>query len=106
MREERAVLVHEPDPAAVRRHAREIAAVEEDAARVRPLQAGDDPQERALAAAARPEHGDELAVRHLEVDPVERGLAVERDRHVLDPEHQSPPPRRRARARRRARRRR
>ena len=87
MREEGAVLVHEPDPAPVRRRSRQVAAAEEDAARVRPLQAGDDPQERALAAAARPQHGDPLALRHLEVDPGQRERAVERHPHILDPQH-------------------
>src|SRR5262249_38361029 len=36
------------------------------------LEAGNDVEERGLAAPARPEDGEELVVRHLEVDSVER----------------------------------
>ena len=38
----------------------------------------DGPQQRRLAAARRPQHGDEAALRHLEADPVQGGDAARR----------------------------
>ena len=83
--EQRVVLEHEPEVAAVRRDAGEIDAVAHDPARGERLQPGDGPQQRALAAPARPEHAHDLAVADGQVDAVDgartvRG-AVRRQRH-------------------------
>ena len=58
--------------ALVGRLAEHVLTVHEHLARVGPLEAGDDPQRRRLAAAARSEQGDELAGVNLEVEIVER----------------------------------
>ncbi len=55
------VLEDEADPAALRRERRHVRAVEEDAARVRPLEPGDHAQKRRLAASARTEKGGQRA---------------------------------------------
>ena len=60
--EEGVILEDEPDPTTMRRNRGDVVAVEPDAPCVRPLQARDDPKERALPGAAGPEHGDHLAV--------------------------------------------
>ena len=70
VREQRVVLEHRVDVALERRHVRDVAAVEQDAAGGRQLEAGDHAQGRGLAAARRPEHREELAVPDLEVDVV------------------------------------
>ena len=46
-----------------------------DRAAGRPVQAGDEVQQRRLAAAGRAHHGDRLAGSHPQLDPVHRGLA-------------------------------
>ncbi len=89
MLEERVVLEDEPDPAAMRRHGGEVVALEEHAARVGAEQPCDDPQERALPGAARPEHGHGLAGGDLERDAVEGLRVAEVDADILDPEHQT-----------------
>ena len=88
MREEGAVLVHEPDPAPMRRR------LPPDRGRrggrgPRPAAARPATTRRSvlLPLPLGPEHGDPLALRHLEVDPGQRGRAVERHPHVLDPQH-------------------
>ena len=68
-REERVSLRH------VRADAKRVGCdplIEEDLAGSRPVEAGQDPEERALAAAAWADHGDEFAGLRDEVDPVER----------------------------------
>src|SRR5262249_55898093 len=65
-RKERVILEHEPDATPMRWDPGEASAVEEDVARVRRLQAGDDPEQRRLAAAARSEDRDHLAVADVE----------------------------------------
>jgi hypothetical protein len=87
VREERALLEHESDAASVGRHACEVPLRKQDPARVRTQQTRDGAEERALAAAARPEHGEPLALVDLEVDAGERRHAVEGDREPLDAQH-------------------
>ena len=62
MRKQRVALEHHVDRPPVRRHAGQILAVEQDAARVRRLEAGEHAQQRGLAAAGRPEQREELAL--------------------------------------------
>src|SRR5688572_22540648 len=69
--EQRVVLEHEADAAVARRHPGDVAPVQRDAAMVGFDQAGDRAQERALAAAARAEQDQELAL-------------LDRERHVVD----------------------
>ena len=71
MVEERVVLEDEPDPTAIRRNRGEVVTAEEDAPQVGALQSGDDPQQRALPGAARPEHGHGLTGADLERDAIE-----------------------------------
>ena len=61
-------------------------------ARVRPFEAGDDPQRRCLAAAARSEQGHELTGLDVEVDMVERDNRAERaaKSSELDGSHNDP----------------
>ena len=56
------MLEDEADPALARRHVRDVAAVERDAAVIDLGQARDHAQQRALAAAAGPEQHEELAL--------------------------------------------
>ena len=79
MGEQLLVLEHQPDPAAVGRDRREVAAVPRDATAVGLMQPGDDAQQRRLARATGPEHGDDLSGRRREVDRVEHG-AIRRTR--------------------------
>ena len=86
-RQQPRLLEHEPDPR-VRR--RDRSSVERDRAAIRREQAGGDPQERRLAAAVRPDEGDDLAALDVERQPVERdrrggaaGRRAERDPHVV-----------------------
>ena len=72
MREEGVGLEHEPEIAAVHGSARDVVAAEHDPAGVRLDQAGDHPQDRRLAAAARAEKRDELPVVDAKADPVDR----------------------------------
>ena len=53
------MLEAEPDAPVPRGHVRHVPALEVDGASIGPLQAGHDPQQRRLAAAARPEEGGE-----------------------------------------------
>ena len=53
---------------------------------LRRLEAGDDPEQRRLAGAGRPQQRDQLAVGHLEPDVVERGVSPEPFRQPLDPD--------------------
>ncbi len=64
-------LEHEPDPPPCRWQVGDIAAMQEDPAAIHLGQPGDHPQERALAAARRPEQHEELPVRHLQGDVVD-----------------------------------
>jgi hypothetical protein len=87
--EQRVVLEHEPDAADRDVLRRGILVVEQDGTRVGNLEARDDPQQRRLARARRPDQGDELPARHVEGDIVEGGKRAEllgdmsnRDAHV------------------------
>ncbi len=61
MREQRIALEHHIDRTPMRRHRRKIDAVEQDAAGARPLEAGDQAQQRGLAAAGGSEQRKKLA---------------------------------------------
>ena len=87
--EERVVLEHEADAAVADVLRRGILVVEQDGPRVGDLEARDDPQQRRLAGARRPDQRDELPARHVEGDVVEGGKGAEalgdvsnRDAHV------------------------
>ena len=49
----------------------------EQFARVRGVEAGEETQERGLAAPALPQQGDELAAANLQVEPIERRVLAE-----------------------------
>jgi hypothetical protein len=92
MAEEGVVLEDEPDLALLRRQVRDVPAVEEDLSAVHVGEPRDHPEDRALAAAARPEEHEELAVLDLEAHVVDDGLPfvplvklVEHDRHETAP---------------------
>src|SRR5436309_1752185 len=62
VREQRVVLEDRVRVPRVRRHVGHVAAGKLDAAAVRPLEAGDEAEQRRLAGAGRPEEGEELAL--------------------------------------------
>ena len=72
MREQRIGLEHQVHRPPVRRHADDVPAVEQDAAAVRRLEAGQHAQQRGLAAAGGPEQGEELVLADVERDAVDR----------------------------------
>src|ERR1700693_5025932 len=76
-RQETVVLEHKAAVAAGLAHG---AAVEQHLARGRALETGDDAQERGLAAAARPDHGNEFAALDRETDAAQRFEIAERFR--------------------------
>ena len=87
VREQRVALEHRVDVAAVRRRLRDVLAVEQDAPARRPLEARDHAQRRRLAAARRPDHREELAGRHVEVDAVDGDdVGAERLDELLEPD--------------------
>ena len=69
--------------------ARDVLAVEQDAALVRRLEAGEQAQQRGLAAAGRAEQREELALEDVERQAVDRGDAAEALADGLEP-HQRP----------------
>ena len=71
MREERIVLEDGVDRPPIGRHALDRLAEDLDMAGRRLLEAGDQAQAGRLARARRPEHGEELARRDVEVDAVD-----------------------------------
>src|SRR6478735_5319593 len=79
VREQLVVLEHHPDVAPVRRQLAHVAAADHDGARPRLDQTGDHPQHRALAAARRPEQGDDLTVVGLHRPAIEHGPLAEAD---------------------------
>ena len=81
VRVERVALEDHRDVAVARLQPRHVAVAEEDLARVRQLQAGEDPQRRRLAAAGRPEHHQEHSVGDEQVEVVQRGDVAEALRH-------------------------
>jgi hypothetical protein len=82
MRKECIALEHHVDRPAVRRRVRVVFALEQDRALVGDFKAGDDSQQRALAAPARTEQRDELALFDDEGNVVHGGNVVESLRHV------------------------
>ncbi len=87
VREEGVVLEDEPDAPAIRRRPSEVDSVQQHAPCVGHVQAGDHPQQRRLAGAARPQHGDDLSVGDAERRTVENGLVVEPHDDVLGAKH-------------------
>ena len=75
--EERIVLPDQPGAALVHRHVADVVAAQQQRAFVRPLEAGDDPEQRRLAAAARAHDRDELAALDVDVDPLDRDHGAE-----------------------------
>ena len=75
--EKRVVLEHETDLAALHREPGRIRAVDDDATGIGHFEAGDDPQQRGLAAARRSEESDEFAMPDVERNVVEGGKAPE-----------------------------
>ena len=79
----------------LRRHARHVLAIDQDAAGARPLEAGEQAQQRRLAAAGRPQQREELVGADLERYLVDRGDLAEPlarpldadDRRVRHPSH-------------------
>ena len=78
VREQRVVLEDGRDVAGVRRRARDVVAVDLDAAAGRLLESGDQAQAGGLARTGRTEHGEELAVRDLERDLADGEHVAER----------------------------
>src|SRR5205085_10801629 len=74
--EERVVLEDEADVALLGREVVDAAAVQQDLPSVEGREAGDEPQDRGLPAAARPEEHEQLAVGDLERALVHDGRAV------------------------------
>src|SRR5213083_1294800 len=58
--------------AAAGRQVRDVFPVDDDRARIWAVEARDEPKRRRLSAPRRPEEGQELALVHRDVDPVER----------------------------------
>ena len=83
MGEQRVVLEHEPDPPPVGGHPGQVPSPQLDVAGVGLDQPGHRPQQGRLAAPARPQHGDHLAVAHHQVEVVEGGPGRPR---VRDPQ--------------------
>ena len=71
------VLEHEANVALAHMEIRGILAADDDAATVRLLQPGDDPQQGGLAAAGGAEQGDQLTVVKIEVDVGQRRVLIE-----------------------------
>ena len=71
------MLEHEADMALAGAARQRVLAVERHLAGVRPVEAGDDPQQRGLARPRRPEQRQQLAVGDLQIDAVERGEGAE-----------------------------
>jgi hypothetical protein len=75
--EQRVALEHEADLALAHGELRHVAAVQADASVIDTGESGDRSQERALAAAARPQQDEELPVGYLEGDVVhDRSIAI------------------------------
>src|SRR5207245_300514 len=75
--EQRVVLEHEADLALAHVHVGGVLALEQDAARIGRLQARDDAQQRGLAAAGRPQQGDQFAGVDAERDVLQRAEVAE-----------------------------
>src|SRR5581483_1057783 len=84
VREERVVLEHRVHVALVRCQARDVAPAEQDPAPRRRLEARDHAKARRLARARGPEHGEELALAHLEIVDVDGDHVPEVLVHALE----------------------
>ncbi len=84
MRKQRVALEHRAHRARLRRPAGQILAVEQDAAAVRQIEAGDHAQQRRLAAAGGPEQREEFAGLDGEAHVVDGGEVAEAARDILD----------------------
>jgi hypothetical protein len=84
MREQHVALEHQVDRPPIRRHRRQIDTVEQDVAGVRPLEAGDQPQQRRLAATRRPEQRKKLAFINVEGQMIDDGGGAEALGQSLD----------------------
>ncbi len=71
------MLEDHPEVAALGRQTRDLLVLNEDAAAVRRLEAGDQAQRRGLAAARRPQQGEDLAFLHRQRETAEDGLGAE-----------------------------
>ena len=89
VREEGVGLEHQVERPPVRRDRRDVDAVEQDAARVRRLEAGEQAQERGLAAAGRAEEGEELVLADVERHGLDGGRAPETLRDAVDGEQRA-----------------
>ena len=87
MLERGVVLEDEPDVALLRRQRGRVLPGEQDLTRVRPFETGDDPQERRLARAARPEERGQRAALDLERHVVEGDEVAEALGDVLEHHH-------------------
>ncbi len=86
MRKQRVGLEHHVDRPPMRRQRGQVRPVEPDRARIRRLEAGDEPQQGALAAARRAEQAENLATREIEGDAVDGRLRAEAFGDPLDTE--------------------
>ncbi len=77
MGKQRVILEHHVDRALVRRDPRDILAVQQNAALVRRLEAGQHPQQRGLAAAAWAEKREKFAAADVERKPIHRRQSAE-----------------------------
>jgi hypothetical protein len=85
--EQRVVLEYEAHAPLLHRKSRGIVVAEMHRPRARYLEPGDDPQQRGLARAGRPEQRQQLPRRDVEIDPRQgSGSALERFRDVADPD--------------------
>ena len=84
MRIQRVVLKHHRDVAARGLELVDAAIADPDLAGVERLEAGEQPQQRRLAAARRPEQHETLARLDVEIDAVDRVVRAEPFRHALE----------------------
>ena len=82
--EQRVVLEHEADLALTHVRVRGVLAIDDDLARIRKVEPGDDAQERRLSAPRRAEQRHELAGGDVDAHPVERDEAAEGLADVLN----------------------
>ena len=84
MREQRVALEHHPHRPPLRRPAGEVLAVQQHAAAIGEVEAGDHAQQRRLAAARGAEQGEKLAGFDADADVVDCGEIAEAAGDVLD----------------------
>ena len=77
MRKQRVALKHHVDRPPIRRHRRQIDTVEQNAAGIRPLETGNQAQQRGLAATRRSEQGEEFAFINIKRELIDDGGAAE-----------------------------